>query len=417
VITSVLMGNFLVYFSHHKLKTLPFFIYIFLIGPADFSTNHCEKIVMKKHIIILFLYLSNVALAQNSISELWRSDQFVGSGGFPPPTLFLDKNENSFVISKSKVNSSLLGEVLIKYDSLGQKVWDNSYSVSLPMGHLYSGSTVDQEGNAFVSLNPISLPEVDADYILMRYSPSGERIWVVSGNTNNTGDNFIDFADLDTLNGYLILLGGNVALSAENDNFIFVQAMDTTNGSTIWRTEIPGFFMNQNMRVLENSIQILATRFDTIDKYFVNVQLDFLGNIINYYEKKYYAYHLLDFNYISTTGDVIFGNRGGGYNVTRVNLLGDTIWAYSLPVLATNSTDKVLEIAEDNENNIYAFGSYTKTLNNTIALLSKFDLEGNLTWENCYTLSGEGYFNGANGIDIKSQHLVTSGISQDIDNK
>jgi hypothetical protein len=40
VITSVLMGNFLVYVSHHKLKTLPFFIYIFLIGPADFSTNH-----------------------------------------------------------------------------------------------------------------------------------------------------------------------------------------------------------------------------------------------------------------------------------------------------------------------------------------------------------------------------------------
>jgi hypothetical protein len=40
VITSVLMGTFLVYVSHHKLKTLPFFIYIFLIGPADFSTNH-----------------------------------------------------------------------------------------------------------------------------------------------------------------------------------------------------------------------------------------------------------------------------------------------------------------------------------------------------------------------------------------
>ncbi len=356
---------------------------------------------------IAFFYTS--VYAQGQPTELWQAIEPAGSVNIKSPTIALDGFQNTYMLTNQTDERPLGGFTLVKYDTLGNLLWKQNSTGSFS-GIFYGSFLVDTIGNVYVSENyDGGLPGYDADAILVKYDPDGTKLWMANYGLNQVGDSYIYYSEMDTLNGRLITLGMNLHDTALAENFLFVQAIDTSDGSVIWNTKIFGVFRPQNLRIQSDHIQLLATDFTSNGKYFVNAMLDFDGNLTAQYQKPYSGY-AIDFNYISRTGDVIFGNRAFGYTVTRINIEGDTLWGYEPQNIIYSIKNKILSISEDEDLNIYATGAVESLSLGTEQLTLKFDKLGNVLWENTYNSYNDSLVDyGIYSIPYKNYLFVTGG--------
>lgn len=276
----------------------------------------------------------------------------------------------------------------------------------------YGSFTVDSMGSVYVSENyDGGLPGYDADPILVKFAPDGTKAWEANYGLDQSGDSYIYHSEIDTLTSRLITLGMNWHDTIPAENFLFVQSVDTADGSVVWRTEISGVFYPQNMRIQSDHIQLLSTQYKPDSKYFVSTLIDFEGNIIAHHEKPYSGYQI-DFNYISKTGDVIFGNRAFGYNVTRVDVQGDTLWAYTHPLNSGTNKNWVRSIVEDTFFNVYATGTLEIPGQNVEMTTSKININGEVEWQDIFQSSDGDFGDGGENVQIYGDRLVTSGATQ-----
>jgi len=349
--------------------------------------------------------------AQNQPVQLWQAVEYVKSINIKGPAIALDKFQNTYMLTNQTDESFFGGFTLVKYDTMGNALWKQHSQLGI-IGVLYGSFTVDSAGNSYVSQwYDGGLPGYDADAVLIKYSPDGIKLWVANYGFDQAGDNYIYYSELDTINGRLITLGMNLHDTIPSENFLFLQAVDTSNGGVIWNTKISGVFRPQNLRIQSDHVQLLATQYKPDSKYFVNVMVNFEGNVIEQYEKPYSGYEV-DFNYISKTGDVVFGNRSFGYNVTRVNIQGDTLWAYTHPQNSGTNKNWVRSIVEDDSLNIYATGSIELPGLDLDMVTCKLDSNGELDWEDLFHSESGSFGDGGNKININNDRLIVSGFTQ-----
>lgn len=367
---------------------------------------------MKRHIIFFLFSLSVSTLpAQTQPVQLWQSVEYVKSINIKGPTIALDKFQNTYMLTNQTDESPFSGFTLVKYDTLGNALWKRHSQISI-IGVLYGSFTVDSTGNAYVSQwYDGGLPGYDADALLIRYAPDGTKLWEANYGLGQTGDSYIYYSEMDTLNGRLITLGMNLHDTIPAENFLFVQAVDTSDGSVVWRTKISGVFRPQNLRVQSGHIQLLSTKYKPDSKYFVNTLLDFEGNVTAQYEKPYSGY-TVDFNCISKTGDVIFGNRAFGYNVTRVNIKGDTLWAYEHPLTSGTNENRAVSLVEDDSSNVYVSGTIELPTLSRELVTTKFDAFGDVIWQKIYHSENDSLIDYGNHITLFKENAIVSGASQ-----
>lgn len=357
-------------------------------------------------IYILYLLLAQqaIAFAQDQPVELWQAVEYVKNINIQGPVIETDRFLNTYMLTNQTDESPFGGFTLVKYDTLGNALWKRHSPIGI-IGVLYGSFTVDSAGNAYVGqLYDGTLPGYDADAVLIKYSPEGDILWEANYGLGQAGDSYLHYSGMDTLHGRLITLGMNLHDTIPDENFLFVQAVDTSDGSVAWRTKIPGIFRPQNLRIQVGHIQLLSTSFKPDGIYFVNTLVDFDGNIMAQYEKPYSGY-LIDFNYISKTGDVIFGNRALGYAVTRVNIEGDTLWRYEYP--SGYIKNWVRSIVEDDSLNVYATGS-TQTDNENSSFTTVKIKDGIVLWEDFYQIEADN-FNTGEYLSINGELLVVIG--------
>jgi hypothetical protein len=355
-------------------------------------------------ILSLLIALQMPALAQGQPVELWQAAEYVQNINIKGPVIALDRLQNTYMLTNQTDESPFSGFTLVKYDTLGNALWKRHSQISI-IGALYGSFTVDSVGNAYVGQwYDGGLPGYDADALLIKYAPDGSKAWEANYGLNQAGDSYLYHSEIDTLHGRLVTLGMNLHDTIPGENFLFVQAIDTSDGTVAWRTKIPGVFRPQNLRVQADHIQLLSTRYRPDGKYFVNTLMDFEGSVITQHEKPYSGYEI-DFNHISKTGDVIFGNRAFGYAVTRVDIEGDTMWRYEHP--NWNQINWVRGIVEDDSLNVYATGATQENEGSPNFTTMKIK-DGSVLWEDYHQSSADNPSTG-NHLSLNNEQLIVSG--------
>jgi hypothetical protein len=374
-----------------------------------------EKLLKAHHLKSFCLFFCLLSLpislsAQSQPVQLWQAVEYVQSINVKGPTIALDKFQNTYMLTNQTDANFFGGFSLVKYDTLGNVLWNRNYPPGI-IGHFYGSFTVDSLGYSYVGLRfDGGLPQYDADAIMLKYDPDGVKVWEASYGLGQAGDSYIYYSEMDTLHGRLITLGVNWNDTIPADNFLFVQAIDTSDGSVIWRTRIPGVFIPQNMRVQAEHIQLLSTKYKADGKYFVNSIINFNGEMMQQYENLYTGYEV-DFNYISKTGDVVFGNRGFGYPVTRVDILGDTLWRYEYPNFEQQN-NRVRGLIEDDSLNVYAVGSVEIQGLSAEMMTSKIDIDGELVWQDIFHSSEGAFVDGVGSVKLANGELIVCGNTQ-----
>lgn len=367
---------------------------------------------MKKYIVFslgLLFCISSSLFAQDTPMELWQSVEYVKNISNKGSRILCDGLSNVYMITTQTDENPFLGFTLVKYDSLGNQLWQRNHPIEI-FGHIYGDFVVDSLGYAYVSLlfNGAT-PDYDADTKLLKYGPDGDKLWENTNYRNgHTGDNYIYFMGRDSM-GRLFVLGRNDSDVIGTDNFLFVSEIDTSDGSELWRSTFPGVHWLQGMRVWnEDQIEVLTTRYAGGLQYYDIIQLSKQGQTIQYATKPYTGY-TLDFNLISRTGDVVTGNRGFGYTVTRLSAAADTLWRYAL--LEGILGPRVLGIAEDDSLNIYVTGGWLDGTSNRDMLTTKFSKDGELLWQKSYDYLGDGLDNGGTEIAVDGHWVYVIGYS------
>jgi len=367
---------------------------------------------MKKYIVFslgLLFCISSSLSAQDTPTELWQSAEYVKNINIKDPRIMCDGLGNVYMITTQNDENPFVGFTLAKYDSLGNKLWQRNHPIEI-FGHFYGDFVVDSLGYTYVSLlfNG-AIPDYDADTKLQKYGPDGEKLWENAGyRDGHIGDNYIYFMGRDSM-GRLFALSRNDSEVSVTDNFLFVSEIDTSDGSELWRSTFPGVQWLQGMRVWnEDQIEVLTTRYADGLQHYDIIQLNKQGQTIQYGSKPYTGY-TLDFNLISRTGDVVTGNRGFGYTVTRLSAAGDTVWRYALQEGVLG--DKVIGIVEDDSLNVYVTGAWNDANFNRQILTTKFSEAGELLWQKSYDYLGDGLDNGGINIAVEEQLVYVIGYS------
>lgn len=364
--------------------------------------------MIKKTVSFLFICLFALHLfAQNTPTELWVSVEFVENASGKGPSIKLDGLGNVYMITTQNDINPSGGYTLVKYDTLGDQIWQQHYPPGLS-GHNYGDMLTDSLGHTYVAVRFYNLPYLDVDAKMVKYSPTGEVLWE-NGNYRDgqTGDNHIFYLQMDSV-GNLYSLGRNDSEEEVTDNFLFVSQIDTATGLEIWRSTFPGSYLAQSIRVWADRIIAVGSRYSDGVQYYDIIQVDKQGNLLDFHSKPYIGYSI-DFNLISSSGDLITGNRGFGYNTTKISVTGDTLWRYALP--QGISGDKVVGITEDNFSNIYVTGSWIDSNFNRDILTTKFSKDGELLWQSKYDYQAAGRSDGAFDICVDDNFAYVTGFS------
>jgi hypothetical protein len=365
---------------------------------------------------IILLLIGSIplrAICQTAPVQLWEASEFVENFQIKGPTIQLDKFQNTYMLTPQKDVNPFTGFTLVKYDTVGNALWNVNYPPGI-IGQLYGSFTLDSLGYSYVGIwFDGGLPNYDADALLVKYSPEGETIWERNYGLNQAGDSYIFYSEMDSL-GRLIVLGMNLSDAEEADNFLFISCLDVANGDTLWRTTIPGIYYPQNLKICNDRIEALVTQYLPDSKYYGIVQLDFSGQVFQHFSKPYSG-HEIDFNHISKNGEVLLGNRSFGYNVTKLNPEGDTLWRYKLPEGDGLVGQKVLYVNDDSGGYIYATGNRVDSILGTQALTTKFTSDGEVLWQKPYDLELGNFGDGSGYVTTDSNFVYTTGSAQRAD--
>lgn len=359
---------------------------------------------------LLVLSLSTIN-GQTSPVELWRSTEYVKSINLRVPSIVLDKYQNIYMVTNETDLSALGTFTLVKYDSLGHALWNRHYPPSFA-GYFYGSFTVDSLGNTYVSPNfDGGLEAYDAPAILVKYAPTGDKLWETNYSVNQTGDEYILYSELDAL-GRLILAGSNTGTDMNYFNVLFVSAIDTATGEEIWRTNVPGL-IPRNLRVSNNRIDLLSIKYAPGNSDYVIMRLDTNGVIVQEHAEPYPPFGSVQWSYISKNGDVLLGNSQYGYEITRVSGLGDTLWHYQYPNIYSNlGKNWIRHLTEDSSSSVFATGLIRLPGLSAEMMTTKLSSSGEVIWQQIYHSANDSLGDEGDYLVFNDSIVVAAGGTQ-----
>ena len=149
--------------------------------------------------------------------------------------ILVDEAGNVFVVGYRwgpYVNSDIL---LLKYDQDGVQQWVEEYAGAGLNNDFPTSLAMDSSGNLFIGGYTYSA-SLEADYLTLKYDPSGTLLWDAQFNGISTGDDWItDMATDDAGNVYV----AGITYSADTGDDYAILKYDAT-GTNVWTTLYEG---------------------------------------------------------------------------------------------------------------------------------------------------------------------------------
>lgn len=365
---------------------------------------------------LVFLAISTITIlskleAQIQLVSAWEKIQF-DENHSKSSEIHSDSDKNTWMITTQTAVNSSLNYFLTKYDSLGEELWKQHYAGNnVVYSFLYAGFKVDKSGNSYVGFSDgLGEPNYKAESILVKYSTDGEVLWDKRIGDNIPWSNGISDLDIDSLDR-LCVFGFTSGDSIQANN-CFIGSVNPVTGEWLWNAVFPGNFFPHKIAIRGNEIIAFTTEFKPGGKFYRIIRLNFSGQIIGDFSKPYSATYLLEFNHISATGDVLFGNRSEGYTVAKVDMHGDTLWNYAYP----NLNGYVYSIVEDDSLNTYATGTIF-TPDKAKGVTTKFSPQGQLLWQQVSEPASSGYGTAFWAVAVDSTLVFAAGATTKVPGK
>ncbi|HFA48418.1 MAG TPA: T9SS type A sorting domain-containing protein [Bacteroidetes bacterium] len=295
----------------------------------------------------------------------------------------IDSEKNVYVCGKDATVTSSSSFLFLKYDSLGNFLWQAGFDNLFPdflngcvltaTGLIAGGTSKDQPGGGA------------GRAILISYDEDGGERYLKSVFDPQDYSASLDGLEMDG-EGYLYAVGLVCPKPCENpfeENMSYIAKIDPATGEVIWaNTDYSGkAFL---IKVAGDKLRVLGTTNDSIRFYLR--EMDFDGNVL------YSAFFpdLCGSPSMDVNGDVITT----GDLICKMTIAGDTAWSYDYLEGNADFIGGVRNVISDNTGNIYGTGwlidtvlnvGYTKTvkISPTGALLwsSKSQHSEEVAWE------------------------------------
>ncbi|MCH7904228.1 MAG: SBBP repeat-containing protein [Armatimonadetes bacterium] len=309
-------------------------------------------------------------------NELWER-RYSGPGNRLDiaRALAVDDAGNVYVTGASTASNGYKLYATLKYDTDGNLLWLSRYSRADRSGDQAYALAVDSAGNVYVT-GSSSGGGTGVDYATLKYDTNGNLLWVrrYNGPSNDNGDIATAIAVDDV---------GNVYVTGQSwggaTNFDYATLKYDTNGNQLWVRRYDG---------PANYIDVpTALAVDEAGSVYVTGSSWGVGTDIDYATVKY-------------------------------NANGNLVWAlrYNGPA---NDVDQSNALAVDEAGNVYVTGWSVGSGTRTDVATLKYDTNGNLVWERRYN----GPANGSDGaaalaLDSSGNMYVTgfsSGFGTSLD--
>ena len=171
------------------------------------------------------------------VQEAWVA-RYDGQGSSYDATVdvALDAAGNAYVTGYSLGNSGY-DYLTIKYSATGQLVWEARYSGTSTGDDVPTSLAVDAAGNVYVTGSSQGQGS-SYDYATLKYSPSGQQLWVARHNgTGNSDDLAADIA----LNaaGRVVVTGTSYQGASESYDYVTL-SYEGTSGQVSWQARYSG---------------------------------------------------------------------------------------------------------------------------------------------------------------------------------
>lgn len=322
---------------------------------------------------LFFFLLGFVGLySQTSLELQWTSlEENVGGTTIYRPIALSDKEGNVCVCSNTWFsNGADQAFYLVKYDSLGNKLWDANYTTGHTVEYV-KVCEIDSEGNVILG-GPQYSGFGTASWSLVKFDVQGEILWFYKkdpSSISSLGDITIDKEDK-------IYVIHTIHETNTDNEFLSTLKLDK-EGNEVWQYDFDGGNFDHHPikgKALEDKIMV----FGGAGGYKI-LQLDLDGNLIN----------VAGFGGIDL-GDAIFDNQGNlligdeakEYEVTKVSPLGDILWNYELPAKQEpfSSYARLRNLTVDEDDNVYVAGEHYTDSTLFDIVTTKFSPEGDTIW-------------------------------------
>jgi hypothetical protein len=276
--------------------------------------------------IVMVFGLISICSA-NAPIEIWNS-VYDSEGVDEADGITIDNKGNVYVIGHlyDGVDRDCF---TVKYDEDGKKVWSKIFDSAIYNDDVTYGVTIDNSGNVYVTGR--SYDGVDSDYLTVKYSSEGNKIW------NKTFDNRIN----DISYGIAVDNSENVYVSGFSDD-----------GTLDWDSDSLNIIVKYNKDGDETWAKTISSRYGSVNR----LAVDSSGNV-----------------YVAGTGKT-YGNPEY-YLTTKYDTEGNEIWNKSFVSENYNAAD---EIIVDNNGNVYVTGT---------SGFVKYDTDGNELWNKLFDIS------------------------------
>ncbi len=247
--------------------------------------------------------------------------------------ILLDNNSNLVVIGQAFDTLNILDIIILKYDSSGSLMWQNSFDDSMHARDEYVDAAIDSAGNVSIGCSIYNYRE---SFAVINFNASGVLKWTDS-RENFQGSYDRCYKLCRDLNGNLISSG--ISFSRTNTYDLLI-AKFNSNGSPVWTKRIGS--PNSNISLSQ-------------------MILDKEGNI-----------------YICGSVPPAL-NTGNDMYIAKINSGGNLVYMSYYGTLPNN--DFAASIALDDSKNIYVLGSRRDSINFSSEILLKYDSTGSFLWE------------------------------------
>ena len=268
----------------------------------------------------------------------------------------VDDSGNVYVAGRSRVESTRVDIVTVKYDANGNELWVNRYDHEQRDDAPWA-ITLDRFGNVYVTgESQVYIPSIDAsDYVTIKYRPDGTQAWVARYGERERNDEASAIAVDSSCNVYVT---GRSRGNSISDDYATVKY--DSSGNELW-----------------------AVRSDS-GRHAYSIAVDERGGVF-------------------VTGYAKWGTLGWG--TIKYDSQGNEVWATYVP-----ARGKAAEVALDGAGNVYVFGGASGNLSDFRT--ARYDSLGREVWHVVYDGPGRADDNPRAMVMDDSANIYVTGCSR-----
>lgn len=152
-----------------------------------------------------------------------------GSGNDIAYSIAVDNSGNVFVAGESRGTGTFNDMVLLKYDNAGSLMWARRYNGSANNMDIARRVVVDASGNATITGISSETPS-SLDIVTIKYNSLGDVIWLSRYNGPSNSNDMVD--DMKSDNSGNIFISGSTFESGNINDFILIKY--SSSGDELW---------------------------------------------------------------------------------------------------------------------------------------------------------------------------------------